>query len=122
MPSKTIRKFGRWIGEQVDGFAGGLAKLATTPPKSWLPAGIWSTIVWLWTAATYSVGTSTAIRQITSSFALLLFALLTSWLTLGATLVLAGFFAGTMGVGFLRLIPVVDQWFVSIRDVIIPPA
>jgi hypothetical protein len=122
MSLKSIRKFGGWIGKQVDGFIGGVMRLAGTSPGAWLPAGIWSTVLWLARATTWSVGTSTPIRQITSSFALALFALLTSWVTLGATLALVAFFAMTMVFGVLRLFPVVDRYFVSVRETVIPRA
>lgn len=116
----TLRKFAGWIGSQVDGFVGGIMRLASTPPKYWLPDGVWSTIMWVVKSTTWSLGTSTPTRQITASFALGLFALLTSWVTLGATLVLVAFFAVTMLVGFLRFFPVVDSYFVSVRDTVVP--
>lgn len=120
MPIQSLRRFGRWIGEQADGFFRGLMRLATTPPKAWIPVGIWETIVWVFNSAMWSLGTHSAIKQITSSFALLIFAFLASWITLGATLVLVGFFAATMAIGILRLIPAVNAWWVRVRDTIVP--
>lgn len=116
----TLRRFGGWIGKQVDGFVGGVVRLASTPPKAWLPAGVWGTIMWVVRSATWSVGTSTPVKQITASFALGMFALLTSWITLGATLALVVFFAATMLVGFARLFPAFNSAFVGFRDTLIP--
>lgn len=119
---KSLTRFGRWIGSQLDGFANGLARLASTPPKAWLPAGVWSTIMWVFSSALWSLGTDSPVRQITASFALLLFALLASWITLGATLVLVAFFAVTMAIGVARLVPVVDRYWVQVRSTLVPRA
>lgn len=120
MPLKTVKKFGEWIGKQVDGFIGGVMQLAATSPKSWIPEGLWSTMVWFGKSLTWALGTSTAIKQITASFALVVFSLLTSWVTLGATLFLVGVFVVTMGIGFVRLIPAVDEAFVAFRETVVP--
>lgn len=120
MPTQSLRRFGRWLGEQADGFFRGLMRLATTPPKSWLPTGLWETLVWVFKSALWSLGTDSPIKQITASFALLVFAFLASWITLGATLVLVGFFAATMTIGIARLIPAVNAWWVRVRGTIVP--
>lgn len=78
--------------------------------------------MWVLASAFWSLGTDSPIKQITASFALLLFALITSWVTLGATLVLVGFFAVTMFIGVVRLVPVVDRYWVEVRETIVPRA
>lgn len=120
MPNKTLRKFGRWIGAQADGFLGGIARLASTPLRNLLPGTAWSTLKWVGQSLSWSVGTSTASRMIVSSFALLIAAIVSSSITLGATIPLVIFFGITMLVGFARLIPVVDRAFVGVRDALIP--
>lgn len=120
MFTDKIRNFASWIGQQADAFLGNLIALVSVSPGEWLPNGVWDTIVWVAMSATWSVGTSTATKQITASVALGLTALLASWVTLGATLVLVGFFAVTFAIGVFRLIPAVDKRFVAIRDMLIP--
>lgn len=120
MPTKILTQFGRWIAAQINGFTNGLARLAATPPREWLPTSVWSTILWFFSAAFWSLGSDSPIKQITASFALLVFSFLASWLTLGATLVLVGFFTITLLIGFARLVPAIDRVWVGVRETAVP--
>jgi len=120
MPLKTIKNFGRWIGKQVDGFLQGLMQVADAPAGDWVPPSIWDTLMWLVTAVGWSFGTSRPYKQITSSVTLLILAVISSWVTLGATLALVMFFAVTTAIGVARLVPAIDAVFVRARDAVIP--
>lgn len=113
-----MRKFGKWIGTQADGFLGGLARLASTPPRRLFPSNVWDSIVWVAKSATWAFGTSTPIKMILASFSLLAASIAFSWS--GVTLPGIIIFGITGIIGFLRLIPAVDRVFVSTRDVLIP--
>lgn len=117
-----VRNFFRWLGRQADGILRGLMGLASTSPADWMPNGIWSTIVEIVKSATWAFGTSSPTKQVTASVTLAIFAILTSFITLGATLWLVGLFAGTALIGIARLSPAVNQWWVATRETLIPKA
>lgn len=122
MPMKQLRKFGNWIGKQVDGFVGGLMRLASVPPSRWLPSGWWSFIVWLFKSLTWAFGTRSPYHQIPAAISLAIVFALSSTITFGATLALVGVMLVFVGIGFLRLIPAVNRQWVGARDMLIPEA
>lgn len=120
MPLKRLKAFGHWIGKQADGFMRGVMRLGSSTSNVSLPFDFRGVLAWFVRSASWAFGSSTPIKQITASVALGIFALFTSWITLGATLVLVVVFALTAVVGFMRLVPVVDRVFTDARGVVIP--
>lgn len=110
----TLKTIYRWPIRQLTGFIAGLRGLLARiigNPLETLPPSISSTIRWLLKKFPEAFGFSTPNDQILASFVLVIFALLSSLITFGATLVLVGVFIFTLFVGVLRLVPVVNHYW-----------
>jgi len=119
MPLKYVTAIGQFTKRQTVGFVRGLLAIGkNTSIGDFLPPSIWGAIVWVLTAISYAFGTSDPYKQIASSIALLIFSILTSWS--GVTIPGIFVFAATTLFGVVRLIPVVDDYFVRVRAVVMP--
>jgi len=106
----------KWVGRQARGTCQGFKDLVGDLDKS-VPKPVLETWNQLVAALPQAFGIKGGPQdQIVSSVLLAVISIASSVVTAGATLVLVAVFAGTAGVGFLRLIPAVDAMFDSGRS------
>jgi hypothetical protein len=96
--------------DQLRGFVGNVREsLGMASWEGFLPPSIVSTLKFLGEAVPDAFGFDTPYAQIRGSVVLGILAVLSSVLTLGATLVFVGVFAVTGFVGIVRHIPIVEE-------------
>jgi hypothetical protein len=121
MTLKPIIRFGEWTAKKADDVIGTVVRGTTRNSRKMLPSTDGSALKWITSRIAWSFGTSTAKRQVSAAFALMVAAILSTSVGFVGTIVLVFVFAGLAAFGLLRLlIKPVDRAWTSLRDTLIP--
>lgn len=116
MPGDRAREVGQAARSQARGTASNLRELwSSWQLDDFLPGFITGFINELFMLIPYALGRGSAYRQIASSVALILIAILSTPFTLGYSLILAAPFVVTLAIGLWRLVPAINDGFTDLR-------
>lgn len=113
--------FGEWVAKKGDAAIGKLVRGTTRNSKRLLPSADGSALKWLTSRIAWSFGTSTAKRQVSAAFTLMVASIVSTSIGLVGTIVLVFAFGGLFAFGVLRLvISPIDRAWTSLRETLIP--
>lgn len=119
MPLGRLRAFLAWLWSQATAFVGNIWEFVSTVQiDTMLPPSIRDPITWAMgmVPKAFGVRDTTPEEQIKASAVMMLFAILTSLLTFGATLALIAVFGITMWVGIFRWLPAFNEMWRMFRS------